>query len=99
MSGMLNSSLVPLWTAIAAFSSIGQFVVLIVTAIFVWHYLKATQDLGKSSRDQLSESRKLVEAAQVQLEAQIQPAVDVLGVIRSPRVFARRTSVAALLSI
>jgi len=66
---------IPFWTAMAAVVGFGQVVVLIVTACFVWRYLRATEDLGRSTRDQVSESRKLVKAAQLQAEAQIRPAV------------------------
>jgi hypothetical protein len=75
----------------AALAGFLQVVVLSVTAYFVWKYLKATQELGKSSRDQVLESHKLVEAAQEQLavsqeqirialeesEAQMRPAIGV----------------------
>lgn len=58
---MLNSSNIPLWTAITAIAGLGQVLVLIVSAYFVWRYLQETTLLRR--------------AAQRQVEATFRPSV------------------------
>lgn len=62
-----------------------QVVVLIVTARFVWLYLRETGRLAKAARDQVDVSQRQVTAAQDQLEGQIRPAIvvrlDTTGVV------------------
>jgi hypothetical protein len=69
---MSDPARVSFWTAMAAFAGFLQVVVLGVTARFVWRYLKATENLVRSTVDQVSESRKLVEAAQRQVDASLE---------------------------
>ncbi len=52
------------WAKVAALAAVGQVVVLIATAWFVWRYLQETTELRR--------------AAQQQLEAQIRPALTVV---------------------
>jgi hypothetical protein len=68
----------------AALAGVGQVVVLIVTARFVWRYLDETQKMRKAAENQVGKSQELVKAAQQQLaaslmqtESQIRPAVSV----------------------
>lgn len=65
---LLDPSWVSFWAAIAALGAIGQVVVLIVTACFVWRYLKETERLRIAALQQVA-------AADKQLEAQIRPAL------------------------
>jgi hypothetical protein len=55
----------PFWTMLAGWAQVGA---LVVTAVFVWRYLKATEGLR-------TETAKQVDAANDQLEAQIRPAI------------------------
>ncbi len=59
-----------------------QVVVLIVTARFVWHYLRETERLRKTAQEQVQASQRQVRAAreqtavaQEQLEGQFRPAI------------------------
>jgi hypothetical protein len=65
---MFEAPSVPLWTAIAALAAVGQAVVLIVTAWFVWRYLQETQRLREAAQQQLAVSLE-------QLEGQAKPAL------------------------
>jgi len=62
-----------------------QVVVLIVTACFVWQYLRETAELRKTAQKQVEVSQRQATAAQDQLEGQIRPAIvihhDTSGVI------------------
>ncbi len=62
---MFETSSIPFWTAVAALAGVSQVLVLIVTALFVWRYLKETE--------------KLRLAAQAQVEATFRPAVVALS--------------------
>jgi hypothetical protein len=53
------------WTKVAALAAVGQVLVLIATALFVWWYLQETAELRRT--------------AQQQLEAQIRPALTVVS--------------------
>jgi hypothetical protein len=64
---VFQPSSIPFWTAIAALAGIGQMIVLIVTARFVWRYLRETEQLRIATRDQVDKAQQLVEAAQQQL--------------------------------
>jgi hypothetical protein len=59
----------------AALAGVGQVVVLIVTAFFVWRYLDETQQLRTTAQQQLRANWRQVAVANDQLEAQIAPAV------------------------
>ena len=72
---MFSECSIPFWTAVAALAGIGQVVVLIVTARFVWRYLDETQKLRITASEQLRASWRQVAVANDQLEAQIAPAV------------------------
>jgi hypothetical protein len=52
-----------------------QVAVLIVTARFVWLYLRETEHLRKTAEEQVEVSQRQVTAAQDQLEGQIRPAI------------------------
>jgi hypothetical protein len=58
------------WTKVAAFAQIGQVIVLILTAVFVWKYLQETAALRRTAQEQVG-------LANEQLEAQIRPALTV----------------------
>jgi hypothetical protein len=66
---------VSFWTAIAALAGVGQVVVLIVTARFVWRYLNETQMMRKAAENQVEKSQSLVALGLRQLEGQIKPAL------------------------
>jgi len=63
------------WTAVAALAGIGQVVVLIVTARFVFRYLQETERMRKATEKQVEKSQSLVALGHRQMEAQIKPAV------------------------
>lgn len=62
---MFDSSSIPFWTGLGALASLAQVLVLIVTAVFVYHYLQ--------------ETKKLRLAAQSQAEATFRPAIIATG--------------------
>jgi hypothetical protein len=55
---------IPFWTALAALAGSAQVLVLVVTAAFVWSYLRETTRLRR--------------AAETQIEAQMRPALEVV---------------------
>jgi hypothetical protein len=62
---MFGASSIPFWAAITAIAGVGQVILLTVTAVFVYRYLRETE--------------RLRIAANEQLEAQIRPALTVDG--------------------
>jgi len=56
------------WTGVIAIAAVGQVVVLIATAWFVWRYLQETAELRRTAQRQVA-------LANEQLEAQIRPAL------------------------
>jgi hypothetical protein len=58
------------WTAVAAIAAVGQVVVLIATAVFVWRYLQETAQLRRTAQQQVALGNE-------QLEAQIRPALTI----------------------
>lgn len=59
------------WTKVAALAAVGQVVVLVATAVFVWRYLQETAELRRTAQRQVA-------LANEQLEAQIRPALTVV---------------------
>jgi hypothetical protein len=72
------TAMIEYWTKVAAFAQIGQVVVLIVTARFVWLYLKATEELSRTAQRQVQISQRQVAAALEQIEGQILPAIAIV---------------------
>ena len=66
-SGRLTlATMMEFWTKVAALAAVGQVVVLIATAWFVWRYLQETTELRRAAQQQVA-------LANAQLEAQITP--------------------------
>ncbi len=86
LRNMFESSSIPFWTMLAGWA---QVLVLIVTAVFVWLYLRETERLRNTGQEQVKASQSQVGAAyeqltaireqtavaQDQLEGQIRPAI------------------------
>jgi hypothetical protein len=65
---MLGALSIPLWTAVTAWAGVGQVIVLLVTAWFVFRYLQETKRLREVAQRQ-------VDLGLEQLEAQAKPAL------------------------
>lgn len=65
--------MVEFWTKVAAIAAVGQVVVLIATAWFVWRYLQETTELRRAAQRQVA-------LANEQLEAQIRPALTIADI-------------------
>jgi len=66
---MFQPSSIPFWTAITAVAAVGQCILLVVNAWFVWSYLRETTRLRIAAERQVTASQSQVKASQGQVAA------------------------------